>query len=203
MSNKIWKRNAVVATVLLFVCAGIYLNWSYNRDTQVADLSETWDESALAVSAADNEAALAVGGPLDGELAEAVTASMEELETLSSPENYFAQIRLSRQQSRDSTIELLQETIAYETGADDTQATMASQQLQSVVNLALDEAQIESLVIAKGYTDCVCFMNDDTVSVAVPAPETGLTSAEVATIADIVLSQSDYTMADIRVIEVN
>lgn len=203
MSNKIWKRNAVVATVLLFVCAGIYLNWSYNRDTQVADLSETWDESVLAVSAADEGETLAVGGPLDGELEEVVTASMEELDALSNPENYFAQIRLSRQQSRDSAIELLQETIAYETGADDTQATMASEQLENVVNLALDEAQIESLVIAKGYTDCVCFMNDDTVSVAVPAPDTGLTSAEVAAIADIVLSQSDYTMADIRVIEVN
>ena len=28
---KIWKRNAVIAAVLLFICAGIYLNWSYNR----------------------------------------------------------------------------------------------------------------------------------------------------------------------------
>ena len=24
-----WKRNAVVATVLLFVCAAVYLNWRY------------------------------------------------------------------------------------------------------------------------------------------------------------------------------
>ena len=27
-----WKRNAVVATVLLFVCAAVYLNWRYAGD---------------------------------------------------------------------------------------------------------------------------------------------------------------------------
>ena len=34
-----WKRNAVVATVLLFVCAAVYLNWRYAGN--VADTGET------------------------------------------------------------------------------------------------------------------------------------------------------------------
>ena len=25
------KRNIIIATVLVFVCAAVYLNWSYNR----------------------------------------------------------------------------------------------------------------------------------------------------------------------------
>ena len=37
---KIWKRNAVIAAVLLFICAGIYLNWSYNR-SKTPELTET------------------------------------------------------------------------------------------------------------------------------------------------------------------
>ena len=40
---KSWKRNAIVATVLLFVCAGIYLNWSFNQSQSVMDLTETLD----------------------------------------------------------------------------------------------------------------------------------------------------------------
>ena len=40
---KIWKRNAVIAAVLLLVCAGIYLNWSFNQKAQPADLTETLD----------------------------------------------------------------------------------------------------------------------------------------------------------------
>ena len=53
---KSWKRNAIVATVLLFVCAGIYLNWSFNQSQAVMDLTETLDadkvmgDSTLVVS---------------------------------------------------------------------------------------------------------------------------------------------------------
>ena len=71
------------------------------------------------------------------------------------------------------------------------------------MDTALREAQIESLIIAKGYKDCVAYMNDDGISVAVSAPEGGLQAADVALITDIVLSQSDYTMADITVIGVD
>ena len=36
-ATKLWKRNAVVAVVLLFVCVGVYLNWSYNNKWGTAD----------------------------------------------------------------------------------------------------------------------------------------------------------------------
>ena len=75
-------------------------------------------------------------------------------------------------------------------------------QLDEIVQTALSEAQIESLIIAKGYTDCVAYMNDEGISVAVAAPEGGLKQEDVAVIADIVLTQSTYTMEEIRVVEV-
>ena len=67
---------------------------------------------------------------------------------------------------------------------------------------ALCEAQIESLVVAKGYADCVAYIGDDGISVAVAAPEGGLQQSDVAVIADIVLNQSDYSLENIRVVEV-
>ena len=66
----------------------------------------------------------------------------------------------------------------------------------------MTEAQIESLIIAKGYTDCVAYMSSEGISVAVAAPEGGLNESDVAVIADIVMSQSDYVFEDIRVVEV-
>ena len=74
--------------------------------------------------------------------------------------------------------------------------------LNELVTRSLDEAEIESLVIAKGYEDCVCFMSDEGGSVAVGTGGKGLDEAQVATIADIVLTQSEYELADIRVVEV-
>ena len=67
---------------------------------------------------------------------------------------------------------------------------------------ALSEAQIESLVIAKGYADCVAYMSGEGISIAVASPEGGLQQSDVAVIADIVMAQSDYSLDDIRVVEV-
>ena len=120
-------------------------------------------------------------------------------EELNTATDYFAAVRLSRQQARDNALDLLQEAMAYD---DATKAAESSQQLDEIVQTALSEATIESLVIAKGYTDCVAYMGGDGVSVAVAAPEGGLQTADVAVIADIVMTQSEYTLDDIRVVEV-
>jgi hypothetical protein len=46
-------------------------------------------------------------------------------------------------------------------------------------------------------------MTNEGISVAVSAPEGGLQEADVALIADIVMSQSDYLLTDIRIVEVS
>ena len=181
---KIWKRNAIVATVLVLVCAGVYLNWDRMQNEPV-DLTQTLQgellmEDSVLVSA-------------DG------TDVVMNTDTVSNAD-YFAQIRLSRQQTRDSAVELLQETIAFEDGSENAADAVAS--LDSLVGDALEESQIESLVIAKGYDDCVAYMNDEIISVAVSAGEDGLTDTDVALISDIITSQSDYTLDAIRIIEV-
>lgn len=170
-----WKRNAILATVLVLICAGIYLNWNASEQEPV-DLTET----------------------LDAEMVMGETVLEEEVEELSS--DYFAQIRLSRQESRDSAVEVLQETIAFEDGSDEAAAAVST--LDSLVGDALAESQIESLVIAKGYEDCVAYMSDESINVAVSAPETGLAQSDIALISDIVASQTDYALSDIFIIEV-
>jgi len=45
-------------------------------------------------------------------------------------------------------------------------------------------------------------MTDSGISVAVATPEGGMQQADIAVIADIILSQSDFSMEDIRVVEV-
>jgi len=195
MMNKLWKRNAVVATVLLFVCLGIYLNWAYQKEQNAADLTDVLNQELIM-----DDAALVIGSDVVSE--ETLQTAMASIDNTDPSAEYFAQIRLNRQESRDSVVNLLQETIAYESGSDEETVSEVSGQLSTLVNRALDEAEVESLVIAKGYEDCVCFMNDNSVSVAVSAPEEGLSEAAVAVIADIVLSQSDYSISDIRVVEV-
>lgn len=216
MKQSVWKRNAVIAVVALFVCVGVYLNWSYNQEqnleeTAAVELADTWNQEALedtAVQETDGnyDQIATVDGMGDEYIvlsdSENYDALLTEATTDTTMEDYFASIRLSRQESRDSAVELLQETVAYETGADNEAAGTASAALEQMVSTALEEAEIEGLVIAKGYQDCVAYMSDNGISVAVAAPEEGLAPEEVAQICDIVTTQSEYTPSELKIIEV-
>lgn len=181
---KNWKKNLVAAAVLVTVCGGIYVNWLYSDAQSTKDLTATLDAQKVMsdeLLVLDNNI-VEVGG-----------------DDVTSVSDYFAAVRLSRQQARDSAVTLLQETMAY---GSESEATTSSTQLEQIVQTALCEAQIESLIIAKGYADCVAYMGEDGISVAVASPEGGLQATDVALIADVVLSQSELTMADIHVVEV-
>ena len=176
---KTWKRNAIVATVLVLICAGVYLNWVGTQNPPM-DLVDTLDAQ---------------------QVMNAVELPVEELEDVAAMgEDYFAQIRLTRQESRDSAVELLQETIAYEDGSQSAVAAVTS--LDAIVGDALAESQIESLMLAKGYDDCVVYMNEDSINVAVSAPAEGLAETDVALISDLVTTQTEYSLDEIRIIEV-
>ena len=183
---KVWKKNLVAAAVLVTVCAGIYVNWLYTEKGSVASLSDTLDY----------EKVMSEDGLMLTEDVAAITAG-EEVNTTAT--DYFAAVRLSRQQARDNAFNMLQEAMTY---SETDKAAESALDLEDIVQTALSEAQIESLIIAKGYRDCVAYMTSEGISVAVSSPTGGLQSADVAVIADVVMSQSDYGLKDIRVVEV-
>jgi len=185
---KVWKKNMVAAAVLVTVCAGIYVNWLYTENNTTTGLVDTLDaekvmsDDTLVLS--EDMAAIAAG---------------EDVQTTAT--DYFAAVRLSRQQARDNAVNLLQEAMAY-TGDAGSKEVESAMELEEIVQTALSEAQIESLLIAKGYADCVAYMSGEGISVAVASPEGGLQQEDVAVIADIVMTQSEYSLDDIRVVEV-
>lgn len=186
---KIWKKNMVAAAVLVTVCAGIYVNWAYTQDVSTLTLTETLDAEKVmgqdSLMLSEDMAAISAG---------------EDIQTTAN--DYFAAVRLSRQEARDSALNLLQEAMAYTSSEEGSKEIESAMELEEIVQTALSEAQIESLVIAKGYTDCVAYMTGEGISVAVSSPEGGLKQEDVAVIADIVMQQSDYGLDTIRVVEV-
>ena len=180
---KKWGKNLIAGAVLFTVCAGIYVNWYYGEKQAAADLVDTLDADKVL-----SDDTMVMG---DAELVTDGGTTMSQ---------YFAAVRLSRQEARDSAVTILQEAMAY---SDESAATQTNAQLEEIVQTALDEAQIESLVIAKGYVDCVAYIADGGISVAVAAPEGGLIQEDVAVIADIVLTQGEFTLDQIRIVEVH
>lgn len=180
--RKTWKKNLVAAGVLVTVCCGIYVNWLY-AGGETDNLEDTLNsDKVMSDELLDLGDSVQVGGNTENVISD-----------------YFAAVRLSRQEARDSAISILQEAMSY---GDETQLESTNAQLEQIIQTALTEAQIESLIIAKGYSDCVVYISENGVSVAVATPEGGLQAEDVAVIADIVIHQSEYTMDDIRVVEV-
>ena len=188
------KRNAVVVTMALLVCAAAALNWKYTgqqtEKTPAAQTGETAPESGTKIL---GEATLVSGG-------EGSEAGDEE--TVYTGSDYFASARLTRQQARDNAVSLLQEA-AQQEGADQAAATEASRGIQVLAGYTMKEAQIESLVTAKGYTDCVAFMGEDGVSVVVSTGSGELTGEDVARITDIAMKETGYDAAGIRIMAAN
>ncbi len=190
--KQIWKRNIVAATVLLFVCGAVYLNWKYA--SSVADPAADQSGKVLGQSTL-------VSGDNGGETGTEGENIDTEGDSASTSGDYFATARLTRQQARDNAIALLREAAESES-ADKEVANEAAVAIQVLAGYAVAEAQIENLVTAKGYPQCVAFMGDSSISVVVsPAGETGLEAADVARITDIVLNETDYTAGQITILE--
>ena len=181
-----WKVNELIYKkencpaewpVLLFVCAAVLLNWSYNN---------RWGEPDAEMVSAEDEA-MAQANALSGE--ESVAAS------------YFAEARLTRQVSRDEALQLLQTAATAETASQET-IDSAMSAISAMATTSMKEAQIENLLIAKEFSDCVVYIGDGKITVAVPAPEEGLSEDAVARITEIICSETEYEASQLSIIQV-
>ena len=187
MSAK-WKRNTAVAAMAVLVCTAVGLNWKYT-DTEAAQAVEEAGTKILGeATLVSNQA-----GESDGALDE---------DAVYTGSDYFASARLTRQQARDSAIALLQEAAAQE-NASEAAADEASEGIQVLAAYTLQEAQIENLVTAKGYADCVAFMGEDSISVVVSTGTGELTSEDVAKITDITMTETGLPASGIKIMAAN
>jgi len=183
---KTFKRNAVIITVLLFVCVAAYLNWSYNKKNAAKDAADT----GAKIESSEAAQPKSDGGDL---------FYMPKRETVNS--EFFSAARLNRQQARDAAAATLA-TISKSENASEEMIQAALAEISKLATDSVKEAELEDLIKAKGFADCVVYISSDGVSVTVAAPPEGLSTAEVAKITDIIVSHTDWKAMDLNIIEV-
>ena len=176
--KKLWKRNMVAGAVLLLVCGAIFLNGRYAQ--QVEETDKILGQATL----------------VDGTEGDAEEVSGEAL-----PGDYFATARLTRQQSRDQALSLLETAACAESASQDV-IDSAMNEITVMANWSLLESKIENELLAKDFADCVVYLSSQGCTVAVPSGADGLTETQVAQITDAVLSNTEMSAAAINVIEV-
>ena len=205
---KLWKRNLIAAAIVLFVCGAVYLNWSYTQDTAAG---KNLGQAALVGGREDPLLTQPDPGAADGKpdgkaedgkqtAGDSQDGTQANDPTTAESGSYFSTARLNRQQARDNALSLLQEA-AKDEKADQTAVDEANASIQTMANATVTEARIENLITAKGYTDCVAFLGEDSISVVVSALDNGMTDADAARIGEIVMEQTGLKADQIKIIE--
>ena len=196
MNRKKIKRNAVIVTVLLFLGTAVYLNWNYGAKEEQAALAAETEQKAPVAELAEEAAEPSLFYVPEEQPAAETAASLS-----TAVSDYFSTARLTRQQARDSAIGLLKESTELE-NATSASIDTAMEEISVMAASSLEEAELETLIKAKGFADCVVFLSADSATVAVSAPLEGLSAAAVARITDVLLSETALTAEQIKIIEV-
>ncbi|MBR4949924.1 MAG: SpoIIIAH-like family protein [Clostridia bacterium] len=174
---KLGKKQIVIFSLLLVMGVAIYLNMTFDNNITLQNKDKILGEATLVNTGVSTE-------------------ETEEIKTTS----YFDEAKITRQKNRDEAVELLNDIIDNEK-VDSQTKEKAVIDITNIANTVEKEGKIENLLKAKGFSECVALCSSDGVSVMVASD--GLEPKEVSQIKDIVLSETNVSSSNIKIIEVN
>lgn len=128
------------------------------------------------------------------------STDLGELSQTGGTADYFSEAMLNRQQARDEAMEVLQQVVDSPTALQETKDEAYADLVQIAADIA-NEANIETLVCAKGFEECVAVIQNDRANIIVKT--SGLEANQVAQIQQIVYEQTGILPTNIKIIEKN
>lgn len=115
-----------------------------------------------------------------------------------SVDTYFSSVQLNRQRSRDEALEVLQGVVDNDSSTE-TAKNEALAEINKLAKVMETEANIETLIVAKGFEECVAVISDEGASIVVKSD--GLQAAQISQINEIVYEQAGISPADVKIIQ--
>ncbi|MBR6607583.1 MAG: SpoIIIAH-like family protein [Oscillospiraceae bacterium] len=176
------KRHIILAALVLVLGIAVYLNWVYGGE----DLTLTEQ-----MQTAKNYG--------DAKLVDANTPQLsEDVEAVAASGSFFSEARLNRQKSRDSAIDALT-GMFQDASLSDTEKAQLALQAAAVADAIETEGKIENMIKAKGFSDCMVYIDGERVDAIVKT--NGLLEEEVAQIKDILVAETGATEENISITE--
>lgn len=167
------KRQLILAGLVVVLGVAVYLNWEFSQKD-------------LNLSGSD------IDDKVYGE------TQMTDVKVTEKTDTYFAEARLNRQKKRDEAIESVK-TMLTDTKLTENQKNALNDKATEILALSNCETSIEELVKAKGFAECVAFVDGETASIIVSS--NGLTNEQAAQIFEIVLSKTKINSEKINIVE--
>lgn len=176
ISKETMRKNTLVACCVLLIAVAVWLNFTFS-DAPAEDI--------------------VTGGETDVETQGKILGESAFVGT-ESDADYFSVAVVNRQRVRDEAIDMLREVV----DSVETNSAIRENAFNEMTRMAGEtnsEINIENLVTAKGFEDCVAVISGDTANVIVKSE--GLTPEQIAQIQEIVYTQSGTLIENIKIIE--
>ncbi len=170
------KRNLIIACAVVLIGAAVWLNFIFFSQN-----SDGYDYAG--------------NNGMSGELDNSKNPTSGATDVNADTDSYFATAQVSRQKARDEALEVLNAVVENANATEEVKAEAVAE----ITKISLEmeqEADIESLLISKGFEKCVAVINGETASIVVKCSET-LTPAQLAQI-----NASVYEVASIEPINI-
>lgn len=152
---KIQKKHIVMTSLVLALATAVYINYQISQARTTSPAKELG--AASYVNATVGETATS------DEAATAMALSKEQ-------QDFFASERTKRQNTQDKVIDDAEEILDSDSSSD-TELTEAQENVERIINFFTTQDTIETIVKAKGLSDCLCCITDMGVTVIVPKNE--------------------------------
>ena len=171
--QKIGKRNLIIACAVLLIGAAVWLNFILFSGNDKNEGYDGYDQPS-------------------GNVSDSLNNSQDDAEN-----TYFSATLVSRQKARDEALEVLQ-AVVDNVEASETVKNEALAGISAIADEIQKEANIESLITAKGFEKCVAVLNGDKASIIVSADS--LQPAQIAQINTIVYEQAGIEPSGVTII---
>lgn len=171
--QKIGKRNLIIACAVILIGAAVWLNF-------------------ILFSGGDQNGGYDGYDQPSGNISDSLNNNQDNTEN-----TYFSATLVSRQKARDEALEVLQ-AVVDNVEASETVKNEALAGISAIADEIQKEANIESLITAKGFEKCVAVLNGDQASIIVKAES--LQPAQIAQINAIVYEQTGIEPSGVTII---
>ncbi len=220
---KFGKRQLLLASLILVLGAAVYLNWQFSgvkndlAATEVVNDSQTnkqLGQAQFVNQNSVNEANDNSSNTSSDKSKDTTSSSDKDTEQSNSSansdtsgnsdnsktaEDYFAEAKLNRQKAQDDAVDMVKDILEDAT-ASEAAKTEAIAQASKIANIIQQQSNVESLIKAKGFSDCLVFIQNSECSVVVSGQELNDTLA--ITIKDIVNGQTGILADKIKITNV-
>ena len=174
---KIGKRNFIIAGAVLLVGIAVCINW------------------AVLSSSGEDGFDYSTGAGMQDTTP---SQSVEIPDTSASNDAYFSSIEVSRQRTRDEAIEVLQSVVDNQS-ATEVAKNEALAEINNLAKIMEQEANIETLIMAKGFENCVAVISGDKANIVVSAED--ILPAQISQINEIVYDTAGILPVNINITE--